>query len=135
MKRYFLETSFIVNFLRGKEETIKILENFEGEHVSSFICLAELYEGIYRVKNQKQVEETIMTFFSGLTNLFGLDKEIAKNFGRIRAKLKKDGKTIEDLDILIAATCITYNCALITYNPKHFKRIEELEIFDLPQKT
>lgn len=133
MKKYFLETSFIINFLRGKKETIQILENLEGEFFSSFICLAELYEGIYRVKKQVESEKNILTLFSGLSKVFGVDAEIANNFGRIRAKLKKAGKVIEDLDILIAATCIANNCILITYNPKHFKRIEGLAMLDLPK--
>lgn len=130
MKRYFIETSFIINFLRGNKEAIEILENLEGELTSSFICLSELYEGICRAKKQRKAEESVLTFFSGLSDIFGLDEEIAKNFGQIRASLKKEGKVIEDLDILVAATCITYNCILLTYNPKHFERIEDLEILE-----
>lgn len=135
MKRYFLETSFIVSFLRGKKEAIKTLEKIEEELVSSFICLAELYEGIYRVKKQKEAERSIITFFSGLSEILALDIETAKNFGRIRATLKGAGKVIEDLDILIAASCIAHNCILVTYNPKHFERIKGLEILALPQKS
>jgi len=53
MKRYFLETSVIINFLRGKSKTIQAIENLVDELVSSFVCLAELYEEIYWVREKK----------------------------------------------------------------------------------
>lgn len=129
--RYFIETSMIVSFLRGKNGAIQALTNLEGELTSSFVCLAELYEGIYRVKKKEKVEKAVMNFFSGLSQVFGIDGNIAKNFGQIRADLKTKGKNIEDLDILLAATCLAYNLTLVTYNPKHFKRIDNLKVLEL----
>lgn len=131
MKRYLIETSVIINFLRGKKKTTKVLEELKGELVSSFVCLAELYEGVYRVKERERAEAAVQTLFSGLSRVFGLDEEIAKNFGRIRAELKKQGKVIEDLDILLAATCLAHNCILVTYNPKHFERVKGLRVLGL----
>lgn len=131
MKRYFIETSAIVNFLRGKKGAIETIKKLEGELTSSFVCLAELYEGVYRVKGARKAEKGVLMFFSGLSEVFGLDSEIAQKFGQIRSGLRRKGKRIEDLDILIAATCLAYGLELVTYNPKHFARIEKLKIFDL----
>lgn len=131
MKRYLIETSVVVNFLRGKIQAVKDVESLEGELTSSFVCLAELYEGIYRVRRKEKAEEAVLSFFSGLSEVYALDEEIAQNFGRIRAKLKQKGQAIEDLDILLAATCLAYNLILVTYNPRHFKRVEDLEILGL----
>jgi predicted nucleic acid-binding protein len=64
-----------------------------------------------------------------MSHIYGLNQEIAQKFGQIRAKLKRKGQIIDDLDILIAATCLANNLVLITENQKHFKRIEELEIW------
>lgn len=131
MKRYFIETSVIINFLRGKSKTVRDIENLEGELASSFVCLAELYEGILRVKEKKQAERAVLNFFTGLSEVYGLDQEIAKNFGRVRSELKQKGRVIEDLDILVAATCLAHNLVLVTYNPKHFKRVKNLEVLGL----
>ena len=131
MKRYFLETSVIINFLRNKNEGVEVVEGFEGELSSSLICLAELYEGIYRVKDKGRAEKGVLNFFTGLSEVFGLDRDIAEDFGRIRANLKKKGTIIEDLDILLAATCLVHNLTLVTYNPKHFKRVENLKVLGL----
>lgn len=130
MKRYFLETSVIINFLRGKQETIEMIKSLEGELVSSDVCLAELFEGVYRTpaNERNKVEKGVRDFFAGLSEIYGLGSEIAEKFGQIRAELKKKGRVIEDLDILVAATCLAYDLILVTYNPKHFERIKELKI-------
>lgn len=128
MKRYFLETSVIIDTLRGRSQTTQLLDNLEGEFTSSYICLAELYEGIHRVKESERVKEGVNDFFAGLSGIYGIDRDIAEEFGRIRAILKKKGKVIEDLDIIIAATCIVNNLTMVTYNRGHFQRIENLQI-------
>ena len=123
---YLFDTSIIVNIFRGKKEEQKIMEDLEGERTSSFVCLAELYEGVARSQNRQEEENNLVKFFSRLNNVFGIDNEVAKKFGEVRSALKKSGNVIEDMDILIAATCITYNQILITHNKKHFSRIPEL---------
>ena len=129
MKRYFLETSVIVGYLRGKKETIELIESLRGELTSSFICLSELYEGIYRSKDKGEAEKSVLNFFAGLSEVFGLNAEIAENFGRIRAELKDKGNLIEDLDLLLAATCLSENITMVTANIRHFQRVPKLEIW------
>ena len=127
MKTYFLDTSVIIDYLRGKEDAINFVNNLKGKLVSSYICLSELYEGIYRSKN-KSAESTILEFFSGLSKTYGLNQKIAQEFGSLRKNLKQKGEIIEDLDIMIAATCIVYGLTLVTLNKKHFSRIKGLDI-------
>lgn len=131
MKRYFVETSVIVKFLRNKGNAVEVVENLKGELSSSFVCLAELYEGIYRVKNKDRAEKAVSNFFTGLSEVYGLDREIAENFGQIRAELKRKGKVIEDMDIFLAATCLAHNLTIVTYNAKHFERVKGLKVLGL----
>ncbi len=127
MKTYFLDTSVIINYLRGKEEAINLINNLKGKLVSSYICLSELYEGIYRSTN-KNAESIVLEFFSGLNKTYGLNQKIAQEFGLLRKNLKQKGEVVEDIDIIIAATCITYNLSLVTNNKKHFSRIKKLDL-------
>lgn len=127
MKTYFLDTSVIIDYLRGKEEVVNLINSFKGKLVSSYICQSELYEGIYRSKN-RSAESTILEFFSGLSKTYGLNQKIAQSFGLLRKNLKQKGEIIEDLDIMIAATCIVYGLTLVTFNKKHFSRIKGLDI-------
>jgi len=127
MNNYFLDTSIIIDYLRGKEKVVNLVNNLSGKLTSSYICLSELYEGIYRSKNKK-AEQIILQFFSGLSKIFGLNQKIAETFGKLRKELKEKGKIIEDIDIIIASTCLAYDLTLVTLNKKHFEKIDNLNI-------
>lgn len=126
--QYFIETSMIIDYLRGKESAVSLIDSLEGNLASSYICLAELYEGLYRITNKKTQEDAIRTFFVSLDDIYGVTLEIAQEFGKLRASLKRKGTIIEDLDLLIAATCIAYDLTLVTGNKKHFSRVSGLLI-------
>lgn len=130
MKSYFLDTSIIIDFLRGKEKTANLINNLDGKITSSYLCLGELFEGVYFSKNKK-VESIILQLFSGLNTSYGIDREIAIKFGFLRQQLRKKGSMIEDIDIFIAATCLVHNLYLVTLNTKHFSRINELQIYKI----
>lgn len=130
MKSYLIETSVIIDYLKGKEDAKTLVDSVKGNLTSSFFCLAELYEGIRRVKEQKAHEQTALVYFQSLKAVYGLDREIAKKFGELRARLKKQGAIqgaiIEDIDLFLAATCLVHDLALITFNKRHFSHVEEL---------
>lgn len=126
--KYFVETSVIIDFLRGNNQAVKSLGDLEGDVTSSFVCLAELYEGVYRSTNKGKLESHILTYFKGLSQIFGVDEAIASKFGELRAELKTKGNIIEDMDLLIASTCLAYGLVLITRNTKHFARVKGLDI-------
>lgn len=128
MSQYLIETSSIINYFREDPVTVSIINKISEDISSSYICLSELYEGVYRVKNKEKAEEGLLTFFKGMTQIYGIDYEIAKVFGQTRSYIREKGIVIEDLDLLIAATCIAKNLIMITNNKKHFKRIPGLQI-------
>ena len=129
MRSYCIETSVIIDYLRGKEQATALLESLDGTLSSSYVCFAELYDGLSRITNSTKQEEAVQTFFNSLDGIYGLDQEVAKKFGELRAVLKQDGNIIEDFDLLIAATCIVYNLTLVTFNKKHFSHIKELILY------
>lgn len=129
MSSYLVDTSVIIDYLRGKEDMVTLLNTIEGELFSSYICLAELYEGVYRVRNTEEMGRVVINFFTTLSGIYGIDGDIAKKFGEIRADLKKKGQIIEDLDLLLVATCLVNNLTLITFNKKHFSHIDNLRLY------
>ena len=128
MKAYFIETSVIIDYLKGKERAVALVDSLDGELNSSYLCLAELYEGIYRVTNKEALEKAVQTYFSSLTTIYGIDNSTAQAFGRLRADLKKKGTIIEDIDLFLAATCVANDMEMVTFNKKHFDHVEELKI-------
>ncbi|SRR6266704_2811063 len=129
MKSYLIETSVIIDYLKGKDSAVTVINSLEGELSSSYLCLAELYEGIYRVTNKEMLEQSVQTYFSSLTTIYGIDATVAQTFGKLRARLKKKGTIIQDIDLFLAATCVAYDLEMVTLNKKHFAHVEELKIY------
>lgn len=130
-KSFLIETSVIIAYLKNLPEGREILEKLSGNLFSSVICLAELYEGIFLVgeKDQPKIKKGIDGFFQSLDSVLPVTLKIAQTFGRVRAFLRKKGKIISDLDILIAATCLSEELTLVTLNSKHFQRIPNLRVY------
>ena len=126
--KYLIDTDWVINHLRGIGKTTKKLEELAPEGLAlSIVSLAELYEGVYRSTNPQKDEKILKRFLTGVT-ILGINEKICKIFGRERARLRKKGKPIGDLDLLIASTCLCYDLTLLTDNIKEFKRVENLKI-------
>ena len=54
--------------------------------------------------------------------------EAARTGGEIYAGLRKEGRLINDADILIASIVKAHDAVLVTNNEEHFSRIEGLKI-------
>jgi len=128
--KYLIETTWAVNYLRGKEEVVKKLLSLKDEGLAiSIITLAELYEGVFRSPYPDLTESHLKDFLTGMSAL-GINEETCKIFGRERATLHKKGTPIGDFDLLIASTCLHYELTLLTGNVKHFGMIEHLKILE-----
>lgn len=130
MNTYLIDSSVFVAVLRGKDYARALLTSLEGEIVTSSICLAELYEGIFRSSKEKANEKNLLKLLSTLSGIFSFSIEDAKTFGRLSMLLKQ--KPIPDMDLQIAATCIRHHLTLVTYDLKHFEGIEKLLLYKMP---
>ncbi len=126
--KYLIDTDWIIFGLRGEKNIVsKLFELREDGLAISVISLAELYEGVYRSADPVSNERSISDFLTGVSVL-EITNDICKIFGKQRAKLRKEGRLIGDLDLLIASTCLYHGLILITNNIKHFELVEGLNI-------
>ena len=125
---YLVETDWAVHWLRGREDVIHKLRQFQEQGVGlSVISLAELYTGINYSTDPASARTGLDNFLS-LVTVLGVNQEICQIFGEENARLRKEGQVIGDFDLLIAATCLHHDLKLLTNNRRHFQRIEGLEI-------
>lgn len=128
---YLLDTSILIELLRVKPEAKDFVDSHDEETIlTSSICEAEIYEGVYREKQEnislkKEVFRKLLEKFSETVYF---DSEQAEIAGKIRAELSKKGSLIGDLDVLIAAAAMAKNAILVTKNPKHFQKIPGLQV-------
>jgi len=125
---YLLDTDICIYWLNGREEIKrKVKEVGENDLNMAIITLGELRYGAYyseRVdRNLKRIDD-----FLGKIKVIPLNEASMDKFGQIKADLRRQGKLIEDLDMLIASVAIVKDCVLVTNNTNHFKRIAGLKL-------
>ena len=69
------------------------------------------------------------TRFATLTS-FPFDDLAARIYGEIRSDLSIKGTLIGPNDMIIAATALAHNTALVTRNTKEFLRVSNLKVED-----
>ncbi len=129
MAEYLLDTTIIIDYLRGKDKIIKLIKKMFYEGSSLGCCpvnVIEVYTGM-KERERKVTEE----FIDSLEN-YELTKEIAKQAGEYKKKYQRKGISLSLPDVAIAAIAVANNLTLLTNNQKHYP-IPELEVY-LPEQ-
>ncbi len=126
-----LDTSFIVDILRGRERALEMLSRLEesGELVcTTSINVLELYRGVFL---SKRVEENSRALIALIDNLLVLDlnEDVYEIFGAISSPLRTAGGPVGDLDEAIAAIALAYGASIVSRD-LHFQRIPGLKIVE-----
>lgn len=126
MRKYLLDTNIISYYLKGFESLKeKITENIDLLSIS-IISYYEIVSGLQSINAGKRIAE--FEKFCELINIINLDKASISASCKIYSALKKSGKLIDDIDILIAGIALSNNLVMVTDNTGHFERIEGLKI-------
>ncbi len=126
-----LETDFLVNFLRGKEEAHEYIEKKEETHnlATTTINAFELYHGAYKSQKSEQNVNQTEELLNRLT-ILELSLKSAREAGKNLAELESQGDKIDFRDLLIGTIAKRNGYPIKTGNKKHFKRVPELEILE-----
>ena len=129
MNQYLLDTNICIYFLGGKFNLIDLLETIGISNCFiSEITLAELKYGvensIHKEKNQEILDQ-FSTKFTIIPIFNCLDV-----YAKEKARLKKQGRLLDDFDLLIGATAIKNGLILATRNVSDFNRLDGIEIID-----
>ena len=110
-------------FLRNKKEIINKINNLqkEGKISVTTISLCELYKGLH-LSNRAQNELFILDNFAQSVKILDLNWQICRKFGEMYNRLEKNGRMINELDIMIASITEANNVTLITQD-KDFKNM------------
>lgn len=127
--KYMLDTNIIVYAKNNRPEIV--LEKFQQykpeELCVSAITLAELEYGVWNSSRPEQNRAALMLFLSGI-QVLPFEGNAAREYGGIRADLKKKGIPIGANDLLIAAHAKAAGLTLVTNNTREFERVEGLKL-------
>jgi len=128
MKKYLIDSDILIYFLNGKKETVEKLSKIPIDNL--YISRINYTELLYGAYNSTRIEQNLKIIEPFLDNfkILEFDKASSIIFAKEKARLKKQGKIIADMDLMIASIAIKNNCYLLTNNLKHFARVEGLQI-------
>ena len=93
------------------------------------VCLAEVEYGLLKENNPDRREKFDALLRSRLEHL-PVDQASWFQFSRMKAAQELSGKPVNNLDLLIAATCVRYELTLATLNARYFRQIKDLQFED-----
>ncbi len=128
MKNYLIDSDILIYFLKGKQEAVEKLSQIPIDNL--YISRINYTELIYGAYNSTKINQNLKIIEPFLDSFKVLEFTQVSSliFAKEKARLKKNGNIIADMDLMIASIAIENDCTLISNNIKHFQRIQNLEL-------
>ena len=121
MAKYLLDTTVLINYLRGSKEVIQLVTDLAHQGHQLGVCainVAELYSGLSEPE-QAKAEPLIDSL-----DFYKLTREAAKQAGSYRFSFVRQGISLSVADALIAAVTVEQGATLITANVEDYPMSE-----------
>ena len=115
-----LDSDVLIALLSGDSSAKEILSTINARFCTSAINVFEVWHGR---KNTEPVSELL-----GKLEVLQFTDTAARCAADMLCQLKRDGNILDLRDLFIAATCITANSSLLTFNKKHFDRLKKFNL-------
>lgn len=121
-----IDSDILIYFLKGQQEIVDKLSAHPIENI--FTTRINVTELLYGAFNSAKVEQNLAKVSAFLMNfhILEFDEKASMTFAHEKARLKKNGGLIADMDLMIASITVANGFALVSNNHKHFDRIEGL---------
>jgi tRNA(fMet)-specific endonuclease VapC len=123
-----IDSDILIYFLKGEQEIVDKLSAQPMDNLfTTRINVAELLYGAF---NSTKVEQNLAKVSAFLANfrILEFDAQASLVFAQEKARLKKSGELIADMDLMIASITVANDFALVSNNMKHFDRIKQLKL-------
>jgi tRNA(fMet)-specific endonuclease VapC len=127
--RYLIDTDILSYFFKGDSEVSQHFHSFIINEIPieiSIITFYEILSGLKWVNATAKIEK--FTYFSNQCNVLPLTKGSVRLSSDAYATLRQHGKSLDDIDLLIAGIALENEMTLVTNNTNHFSCIEGLKI-------
>ena len=125
---YLLDTNILIAAMKGVPEVRARLESIPLEQIMlSTLVLGELEFGAEKSSNPNRARDRIQAL-KGNFPAIGVDPDVSRCYGQIRATLETKGAKIGANDLWIAAQALIQQAILVTDNVREFSRVPGLKI-------
>jgi tRNA(fMet)-specific endonuclease VapC len=129
--KYLVDSDWLIDAAAGRPLAVRTLDRLSSDGLAtSIVSVAEIYEGAFGTPDP---EATLKVFreFLGAFAILPLSDATVERFARLRAILRREGRLLPDMDLMIAATALEEDLSLVTRNLRHFGRIPGLHLYQL----
>jgi tRNA(fMet)-specific endonuclease VapC len=127
---YCLDTE-VLSALMRRDPPLEVVRRAAAvpapEQCTTSVTLGELVYGAAKRGSERlaeRVEQLILS--TGLVLPF--DEPAAREYGRLRADLERDGRRLAEPDLRIASIALSRGLTLVTGNTRHFARVPGLRV-------
>ena len=128
LRRYMLDTNILSDVIKNPKGKAakRIAANPPEALLTSIVVAAEMRFGIEK-KGSDVLSARVEALLEHI-QVAALDRDADRHYGRIRAQLEREGKTIGANDLMIAAHALALDAVLVTGNVDEFKRVKGLKV-------
>lgn len=128
MRKYVLDTDICIYWLKGNKNIEKKILQAGIENI--YVTVITECELFYGALKSERMEQNVRNVKELLNRFETLHTQTGSSFiyGDIKSRLEKEGKILDDADLLIASLTLQAGHTLVTNNTAHFKRIKGLQI-------
>jgi tRNA(fMet)-specific endonuclease VapC len=129
MSRVIVDTDILTYYFRGDKHVVDHFQNYLKSNKLIEISIITYYEIIGGLM-AKDAKKQLLVFedFISENVVLPLTYNSAKISAELYSILRKNGKIVDDIDLLIAGIAIENELTLIINNENHFNRIPGLNI-------
>lgn len=121
MNAVLLDTSFLIDYFKGKNKTSEIVYS---DTATTVINYHEILSGVKHRKARK--EETFFRRFFTEIDVLDFDLKSAEKSSEIMARLLREGKIVNSLDVLISGIALANGIEKIASADKDFDEISKI---------
>jgi tRNA(fMet)-specific endonuclease VapC len=120
---FLLDTNILSAHLRKPGGLGHRFIQYSGRLYTSSICLGELFVWAYGRDDPAPTLAAIRTLLEYEVSVIAFDEDCAEEFGRLRSELRKQGISVNTIDLLVASVALVYDLTLVTHNTADFQHI------------
>ncbi len=126
---YMLDTNICIYVLNNHSDPLRHKFKAVKNLCISAVTYAELCFGVENGKpSLKCQQREQLDAFVRLLLIEALDQDVGWHYGRIRSRLKRQGRLIGNNDLFIASHALSLGAVLVTNNVREFKRVPDLTV-------
>jgi tRNA(fMet)-specific endonuclease VapC len=125
--RFLLDTNIVIALLEGDDAVLSHLDQAPEVYIPA-VAVGELFFGAAKSGRPSENTARVERFAAG-RSVVPCDLDVAREYGRLKQRLREKGRPIPENDVWIAATAIHHGMVLVTRD-HHFQEVEDLDTED-----